>query len=356
MAEERLQRRLAAILSADVVGYSRLMGMDEAGTLSRLNALRRELIDPTITAHSGRIVKLMGDGALVEFASAVNAVTCAIEIQRRVQERAAAEVEANPLQFRIGINVGDIIIDGQDILGDGVNIASRIEGTAEPGGIAISEDAWRQVQGKVAANFIDAGEQNLKNIARPVRIYRLGLTQNAKSEPLRTTQAPSEKPSIAVLTPYRAQADRLQQRIAESLKGDLSHLTGFKPARSDGGIVSTVDSFQGNDADLVVVSLVRNNPHVGKRALGFLSDSRRMNVLLSRAKFKLVIVGSLRFVKEAVRGVNPTGGKHELSFLTDVIATIEKLTKEKRRVSADGDSREIALATVIRPRSLRNEA
>jgi adenylate cyclase len=159
MAEERLQRRLAAIMSADVVGYSRLMGVDEAGTLSRLNILRRELIDPAIAAHSGRIVKLMGDGALVEFASAVDAVTCAIEIQRQLREHDASGSEANPIQFRIGINVGDIIIEGEDILGDGVNIAARVEGVAEPGGISISEDAWRQVQGKVAANFVDAGEQ-----------------------------------------------------------------------------------------------------------------------------------------------------------------------------------------------------
>jgi adenylate cyclase len=148
MAEERLQRRLAAILSADVVGYSRLMGLDEAGTLSRLNALRRGIIDPTIAAHAGRIVKLMGDGALVEFASAVDAVTCAIEIQRQLRERDAAGSEADPIRFRIGINVGDIIIEGDDILGDGVNIAARIEEIAEPGGISISEDAWRQVQGK----------------------------------------------------------------------------------------------------------------------------------------------------------------------------------------------------------------
>ena len=120
MAEERLQRRLAAILSADVVGYSRLMGIDEAGTLSRLNALRRELIDPTIAAHSGRIVKLMGDGALVEFASAVDAVTCAIEIQRKATGPRRRRSEADPIRFRIGINVGDIIIEGDDILGDGV--------------------------------------------------------------------------------------------------------------------------------------------------------------------------------------------------------------------------------------------
>jgi adenylate cyclase len=166
MAEERLQRRLAAILSADVVGYSRLMGIDEAGTLARLRALRRNLIDPNIAAHSGRIVKLMGDGVLVEFGSAVDAVACAIEIQKHVREHDAGRSEANPIQFRVGINVGDIIIEGDDIFGDGVNIAARIESVAAPGGISLSEDAWRQVQGKVAANFVDSGEQSLKNIAR----------------------------------------------------------------------------------------------------------------------------------------------------------------------------------------------
>ena len=223
MSEERLQRRLAAILSADVVGYSRLMGLDEAGTLSRLNALRRGFIDPTIAAHAGRIVKLMGDGALVEFASAVDAVTCAIEIQRRVQERAAGSFEANPIQLRIGINVGDIIIEGQDILGDGVNIAARIEGTAEPGGISISEDAWRQVQGKVTANFIDAGEQTLKNIARPVRIYRLDLMQKAKSESEapRPMPAQSEKPSIAVLAFNNMSGDPEQEYFSDGISEDI---------------------------------------------------------------------------------------------------------------------------------------
>src|SRR5262249_45656701 len=153
MVEGRLQRRLAAILSADLVGYSRLMGIDEAGTLSRLNALRRDLIDPTIAAHSGRVVKLMGDGALVEFASAVDAVTCAVEIQKQLQKPDPTD----PIEFRIGIHIGDVIIEREDIYGDGVNIAARLEGIAEPGGISISEDAWRQVQGKVPANFIDVG-------------------------------------------------------------------------------------------------------------------------------------------------------------------------------------------------------
>ncbi len=219
MAEERLQRRLAAILSADVVGYSRLMGIDETGTLSRLNALRRELIDPTIASHSGRIVKLMGDGALVEFASAVDAVTCAIEIQRQLRERNGDE--ADPIRFRIGINVGDIIIDGEDILGDGVNIAARIEGIAEPGGISISEDAWRQVQGKVAANFVDAGEQSLKNIARAVRVYRFEPAKQSAAESVSPTSPLREMPSIAVLPFQNMSGDPEQDHFCDGLVEDI---------------------------------------------------------------------------------------------------------------------------------------
>src|SRR4029077_12705220 len=138
MPEGREHRRLAAILAADVVGYSRLMENDETGTLARLGMLRREIIDPSIAAHSGRMVKLMGDGALVEFASAIDAVTCAVDIQKSVHERNANEAGDKEIWFRIGINVGDIIVDGDDIYGDGVNIAARLEGLAEPGGIFIS--------------------------------------------------------------------------------------------------------------------------------------------------------------------------------------------------------------------------
>src|SRR6202030_2531139 len=151
MAEERLQRRLAAILSADVVGYSRLMGIDEARTLARLNALRRELIDPAIAAHSGRIVKLMGDGALVEFASAVDAVTCAIEIQKQLRDHDAASTEGDPIRFRIGINVGDIIIEGDDILGDGQH----------RGADRWYRRAWRHLdfRGRLAAGARQGGRQ-----------------------------------------------------------------------------------------------------------------------------------------------------------------------------------------------------
>jgi adenylate cyclase len=199
------------------------MGLAEAKTLSRLNALRRDLINPAIAANSGRIVKLMGDGALVEFASAVDAVTCAIEIQRQLRDRDASRSEAHPIRFRIGIHVGDIIIEGDDILGDGVNIAARIEGVAEPGGISISEDAWRQVQGKVAANFVDAGEQSLKNIARPVRVYRLdpGPKPMSASEAPRPTPAPPDKPSIAVLAFTNMSGDPEQEYFSDGISEDI---------------------------------------------------------------------------------------------------------------------------------------
>ena len=173
MADARVERRLAAILAADVAGYSRLMGVDEEGTLAALKTLRRELIDPRIAEHHGRIVKTTGDGALVEFASAVDAVRCAIEVQRAMAERNAARPEDRRIEFRIGINVGDIIIDESDIFGDGVNIAARLEGIAEPGGVCMSDDAHRQVRGKIKMVCDDMGLQALKNIAEPMRAWRV---------------------------------------------------------------------------------------------------------------------------------------------------------------------------------------
>src|SRR5665811_528118 len=162
MAEARVERRLAAILAADVAGYSRLMGVDEEGTLAALKADRREIIDPKIAEHRGRIVKTTGDGALVEFASAVDAVRCAMA------ERNGAVPEDRRIEFRIGINVGDIIIDEGDIYGDGVNIAARVETLASPGAICLSDNAYQQVKGKLALEVSDMGEQRLKNIPQPV--------------------------------------------------------------------------------------------------------------------------------------------------------------------------------------------
>jgi adenylate cyclase len=171
MAEARVERRLAAILAADVAGYSRLMGVDEEGTLATLKAHRRELIDPKIAEHRGRIVKTTGDGALVEFASAVDAVHCAMEMQHAMAERNAVIPEDCRIEFRIGINVGDIIIDEGDIYGDGVNIAARLESLANPGSICISDTCYQQIKGKLALDVSDMGEQQLKNIPQPVRLY-----------------------------------------------------------------------------------------------------------------------------------------------------------------------------------------
>src|SRR5438132_9402106 len=166
-------RRLAAIFAADVAGYSRLMGADEEGTLERLKALRRELVDPRITAHHGRIVKTTGDGLLVEFASVVDAVRCAVEIQRAMPERDIDIAADSRIELRVGINLGDVIVEGDDPYGDGVNIAARIEAPADPGGVFVSNTVHDHVRDRLPFTFEDLGEQQVKNIARPVRVYRV---------------------------------------------------------------------------------------------------------------------------------------------------------------------------------------
>ena len=173
MASERVERRLTAILATDVAGYSRLMEADEEEALARLKAHRRELVDPKIGEHRGRIVKTTGDGLLAEFASVVDAVRCAVEIQREMTKRNADVPPDRRIEFRIGINLGDIIIDESDIFGDGVNVAARLEALAEPGGICVSRMARDQVRDRLALSFEDMGEQQVKNIARPVRAYRV---------------------------------------------------------------------------------------------------------------------------------------------------------------------------------------
>ena len=189
-------RKLAAILAADVVSYSRLIGLDEEGTLQRLRNLRNELIDPAIKQHRGRIIKTMGDGFLVEFASAVDAVRCAIDIQHGAKTHNTDVSEDRRIELRVGINVGDVVVEGDDLLGDGVNIAARLEGIAEAGGICISESAYQQVRDKIDVMFADAGLQTLKNIARPIRAYRLEL--DATQPKVMALQLPN-MPSIAVL-------------------------------------------------------------------------------------------------------------------------------------------------------------
>jgi TolB-like protein len=219
LATERVERRLTAILAADIAGYSRLVGADEEGTLARVRAHRRDLIDPEISEHRGRIVKTTGDGILIEFPSVVEAVSCAVAVQRGMVERNVGTPEEQRIAFRIGVNLGDIIVEDGDIYGDGVNVAARLEAIAEPGGICISEDAFRQVRGKVDAEFADIGEQSLKNIARPLRVYRVLPQQSAEA---RTPAVPlPDKPSIAVLPFQNMSGDPEQEYFADGMVEEI---------------------------------------------------------------------------------------------------------------------------------------
>jgi adenylate cyclase len=225
MSGARAERRLAAILAVDVAGYSRLMGVDEEGTLTALKAHRRELIDPKIAEHRGRVVKTTGDGVLGEFASAVDAMRCATEIQRAMAERNAAIPENRRIEFRMGLNVGDVIIDEGDIYGDGVNIAARVEAFARPGAICVSENAYQQVKGKLALDVSDMGEQQLKNITQPVRVYGVGL----QDAPVAAVLTLPDKPSIAVLPFQNMSGDPEQEYFADGLVEDITTgLSRFK--------------------------------------------------------------------------------------------------------------------------------
>lgn len=227
MNETRLQRRLAAILAADVVGYSRMMGADEAGTLAALRDVWGGRFNPAVAAHGGRIVKMMGDGALVEFASAVDAVECAVAVQGGMAEFNAGR-SGPPIEFRIGVNLGDIVIEGDDILGDGVNVAARLEAQAPKNGLLVSDAVHAQVRGKVGVEFADAGELALKNIAVPVRVWRWGGEPGAAAV---AAPAFAEQPSVAVL-PFTNMSNDPEQEyfsdgISEDIITDLSKVAGL---------------------------------------------------------------------------------------------------------------------------------
>ena len=246
-----MERRLAAILAADVVGYTRLMGDDEAGTLHSLTALREGTLEPLIAEHRGRIVKLMGDGVLVEFSSVVDAVSCAVAWQMAVSELEDRGDDDIQLQFRIGINLGDVIVEGDDIHGDGVNIAARLESLAEPGSICLSGDAYRQVKGKVDAEFEDLGEQDLKNVADPIRIYRIagGRSSSAAVSPAKDTLSLPDKPSIAVLPFTNMSGDPEQEYFSDGITEDIiTELSRFRSLL----VVSRHSSFafKGQNADV----------------------------------------------------------------------------------------------------------
>ncbi|MGA7275459.1 MAG: adenylate/guanylate cyclase domain-containing protein [Candidatus Udaeobacter sp.] len=223
-----MERRLTAILAADVVGYSRLMGADEAGTLATLKEIRSELIETEIAQHLGRIVKLTGDGILAEFPSVVSAVACAAEMQRGLNERAAGAPSDRRVEFRVGVNLGDVIVEGDDIYGDGVNVAVRLESIAEPGGICVSQSVRDHVGNRLDVTFEDRGEQNLKNIERPIRVYNVLLEDLDFAE---ATSMKEDRPSVAVLPFNNMSGDPEQEYfsdgITEDLITDLSKISGL---------------------------------------------------------------------------------------------------------------------------------
>ncbi len=255
MSEDKVSRRLAAILAADVVGYSRLIGQDEEGTITRLNALRADLLDPGITRHGGRIVKTMGDGFLIEYSSAVDAVRSAVELQSQLTERNASSSEEGRIEFRIGVNLGDIIVQGDDILGDGVNIAARLEGIAVPGGVCISDKVGAEVAGKIDVAFQDGGEYKVKNIAQPVRVLHWHPDESV-TLPVGEVAAdddeggkPDRKPNL-VLMPFEPlggddETRNLAATIDDEVSGALANLTGIS-------LITAVD-----EADYVAKGSVR---------------------------------------------------------------------------------------------------
>jgi adenylate cyclase len=250
-----VERKLAAILASDVAGYSRLAGADEERTLARLRALRSDLIDPIISVHHGRVVKRTGDGSLVEFRSVVDVVRCAIEVQNGMVERNAGLPPERRIEFRIGIHLGDVVEESDgDLMGDGVNIASRLEGVAAPGSVCLSEDAYRHVRDRLTEEFIDLGDIALKNIARAVRVYSINASGNTKTPGRKNASAPSvgsspPRLSIVVLPFANMGGDPEQEYfvdgVTESLTTDLSRISGsFVIGRH------TAFSYKGNAIDL----------------------------------------------------------------------------------------------------------
>jgi adenylate cyclase len=282
MAEEHAQRRLAAIMAADVVGYSRLIEADEEGTRASLRGLRRELIDPRIAADRGRIVKTMGDGLLVEFPSAVDAVRNALSIQGAIRRRNSDIPKDIKIELRVGVNVGDIIIEGDDIHGDGVNVAARLEGLCDPGEIFVSGTVYDQADGKLEASFEDLGEQTVKNIAKPVRVYRASDRPKVDTGPeLQLVAEPqvSHKPSIAVL-PFDNLSDDPQQEyfsdgMAEDLITDISKISGLSVTARNSSF-----AFKGQTTDVKEIAKQLGVKHVVEGSVRKMGDRLRINAQL----------------------------------------------------------------------------
>ena len=280
-------RKLAAILCSDVVGYSRLAGADEDRILARLRALRSDLIDPTIAVHNGRIVKRTGDGSIVEFRSVVDAVRCAIEVQNAMVERNAGVPEDRRIVFRIGIHLGDVVEESDgDLMGDGVNIAARLEGIAEPGAICLSEDAYRQVKGRLDLAVTDLGPTQLKNIAEPIRAYSLEVGKPAQAKPA-PAPAPekSAPPRLSmVVLPFAnigggAEQEHFVDGVTESLTTDLSRIRGsFVIGRN------TAFTYKGKAVDLKQIGRELNVRYVLEGSVQRGGNRMRVNVQLIDAE------------------------------------------------------------------------
>ena len=286
MSEEGMERRLTTILASDVVGYSRLMAADEAGTLAQLKTHRKELIEPKTAEYHGRVVKLMGDGTLMEFGSVVDAVNFAVDLQRAMAGRNADVPEDRRITYRIGINIGDIIVEGDDIYGDGVNIAARLEGLAEPGGICVARNVYNQVKTKVEASFEDLGEKEVKNIPEPLRVYRVATERlpSAATSPATKPLPLPDKPSIAVLPFDNMSLDPDQGFFADGIAEDI--ITELSKFRS-----------------LFVIA--RNS------SFSFKGQAINVKELSEKLGVRYIVEGSVRRVGKRVRNHGFDGGRHE---------------------------------------------
>ena len=278
----RDQRRLAAIVSADVAGYSRLMGRDDSATLAALKAHRRNLIDPKIAEYAGRIVKTTGDGLLLEFASVVDAVRCSVEVQRGMADRNASVPGDQRIDYRIGINVGDIIVDGDDIYGDGVNVAARLESLAEPGGICVSAIVRDQAHTDLGVEFTDFGEQNIKNIERPIRVFRLGVRATGAKAMSAGVGRSQELPSIAVLPFVNHSHDEgdeyFSEGLADELLNVLAKIRGLRVVAR-----SSAFTFKGKNATVAEVGRVLNVATVLEGSVRKAGNRMRISVQLVKA-------------------------------------------------------------------------
>jgi TolB-like protein/class 3 adenylate cyclase/Flp pilus assembly protein TadD len=338
-------RRLAAILAADVAGYSRLMGADEEGTLNRLKAHRRQLVDPKISEYHGRIVKTTGDGMLVEFSSVVDAVRCAVEIQRAMVDRNAEISEDKRITFRIGVNLGDVIIDGDDIYGDGVNIAARLEALAEPGGICISRTVRDQIRDKLPYAFADMGEQSVKNIARPLRTYALGIAAVAALPPLTIPAQPKSPPrrrrprpaaprlSMVVLPFANLSNDPDQEYFADGITDDL---TTDLSRISDSFVIArnTAFTYKGKPIDVKQIGRDLGVRYVLEGSVRRAGDKIQVNVQLIDATTGAHLWAD-RFDTERA---NLAAAQAQITGRLAQTLGVELIRAEERRIEADTGS------------------